>query len=272
MGIHVGFYITQIPFKKSARKFNQILHYIEKYYVDEVDTQKLENLTEVAIAKVINGLDPHTSYISAQQSAVSQAELNGSFEGIGVEFTILEETIYVLNVIPAGPAHQVGIRAGDKIIQIDAQDCTGQDLTSNKVVEKIRGPEGTTIKLGIHRDLSKKELTFTVVREKISTTSIEASYIIAPQVGYVKIHQFGHNTHTEFIEKIKQLQEQGMQKLLLDLRDNGGGYLQTALQIAEEMLEPGNSFCIPKGSTKLFKQRTRLTAKTACNRHPSLFY
>ncbi len=266
--IYTGIYVSQIPLKKAAYKFNQILHYIEKYYVDEVDQQTLENLTEEAIAKVVKNLDPHTSYIRAQQSAVSQAELNGGFEGIGVEFTILGETIYILNVILQGPAEQVGIQAGDSIIQIDDQDWTGKDLNSDKVVEKIRGPEGTMIKLTIQRGPSKKKLVFPVVRGKIPTISINASYMIAPQVGYVKIHQFGRNTHTEFIEKIKQLQEHGMQKLLLDLRNNGGGYLNTALQIAEEMLEPGKLILYTKGKHKAFQVEYKANGKNSLQQTP----
>lgn len=266
--IYIGIYVTQVPFKKAAYKFNQILHYIEKYYVDEVDPQTLENLTEAAIAKVVKNLDPHTSYIRAQESVVSQAELNGSFEGIGVEFTILGETMYVLNVIPQGPADQVGIQAGDRITQIDDQDWTGKDLTSDKVVEKIRGPEGTTIKLAIQRGPSKKKLEFTVIRGKIPTASIDASYMITPQVGYIKIHQFGRNTHTEFMEKIKQLQEQGMQRLLLDLRNNGGGYLNTALEIAEEMLEPGKLILYTKGKHKAFQTEYKANRKNSLQQTP----
>jgi carboxyl-terminal processing protease len=266
--IYVGIYVTEIPCKKAAYKFNQILHYIEKYYVDEVPPQTLENLTEVAIAKVIKELDPHTTYVRAQQNVISQAELNGGFEGIGVEFTILDGIMYVLNVIPQGPADQVGIQAGDKITQIDDQDWTGKDLTSDKLVEKIRGPEGTAVKLTVQRGPTKKKLEFNVVRRKIPTASIDACYMITPQVGYIKIHQFGRHTHTEFIEKINQLKEQGMLKLLLDLRNNGGGYLHTVLQIAEEMLEPGKLILYTKGKHKAFQTTYKANGKNSLQQIP----
>ncbi|OJW72068.1 MAG: hypothetical protein BGO68_00825 [Candidatus Amoebophilus sp. 36-38] len=268
IGLCLGLYLSQGLIKKPDYKFNKVLAYIEKYYLEEINKQDLEALTETAIAKLANQLDPHTTYINAQQNAINQPYLQGNFEGIGIEFAILQDTIYVLNSIPHGPAHQAGIQPGDKIIQIDDQSWTKKDLAFNEIIEKMRGPKGSSVKLSIQRNKEKQLLDIHVVRDQIPTQSIEASYMLNNQTGYIKLAHFATHTYKDFVKEINQLREQGMQQLLLDLRDNLGGYLTPALAIGEEMLEPGKLMLYTKGKYKGFNKEYYAEGKNSLQKVP----
>jgi carboxyl-terminal processing protease len=268
IGLCLGMYLSQEKLKKPVYKFNKALNYIEKYYVDKIGDADLEELTEVALAKLAKQLDPHTKYIGAKQSAINHAHLEGNFEGIGIEFALIDDTIYVLNPVPNGPAHQAGIQPGDKIIKIDDEDWLRKDLNHDKVIERIRGPKNSKLKLAIKRDNQKELLEITVVRGEIPTQAIKASYIITDKIGYVKLSHFGANTHEELMQKVTQLRDQGMQKLLLDLRNNSGGYLTPALHIAEEMLAPGKLILYTKGRYKDFNKEYYANGKNSLKRVP----
>lgn len=248
--LYVGLYFFQDSFKQPVRKFGKVLKYIEKYHIDTIDNAKLTELTDAALAKLAKQLDPHTTYIDAQQNSISKHHLKSHIEGVGIEFILLKDVVYVLHVIPKGPADQAGLQAGDKVIKIDEHILKEAKFNSNDIVSKMRGPKGTPVKVSICRGNAKDLIEVTIIRDQISIQSIDASYMVDNQTGYIKLNQFANQTHLEFIEKINQLLEQGMKKLLLDLRDNSGGYLGTALDIAEEMLEPGKLILYTKGKYK----------------------
>lgn len=263
IGLCIGVHLL---IQKPASKFDQVLGYVEKYYINKVDKADLEALTEAAIYKVAKQLDPYTSYIDAKQSERNQSYLEGNFEGIGIHFTILKDTIYVLNSVPQGPAHDAGIQPGDKILKIDDQEYRDKKLDLNEIIDHIRGPKGTSIKLSIQR--GDQLFDIKVARDKIPVQSIGASYMINLDTAYIKLSRFALSTHAEFMTKINQLRDQGMQKLVLDLRNNTGGYVTSALNIAEEMLEPGKLMLYTKGRYKGFNKEYYAKGKNRLKKVP----
>lgn len=218
---------------QSTEKFNALINYIEGLYVDTVDSKKL---TEAAIVALLAELDPHSTYISAEELQEANEPLEGSFDGIGVQFNILRDTIMVVEPIPGGPSEKLGIRAGDKIVSVDGINMAGIGIKNNDVFKKLRGPRGTKVKVGIQRKGNKDLLVYEITRDKIPIYSIDASFMVDDEVGYIKVSRFAKTTPEELTKALKKLKYQGMKDLILDLQDNGGGMLSAAIDMCDEFL------------------------------------
>lgn len=218
---------------QSLNKFRQVLTHIENDYVDEVNS---DELVESAITNMLEDLDPHTSYIPAKDLELIQSRLQGNYEGIGVEFNIFKDTIHVVSPLSGGPSQKLGIRAGDKIIKVDGKNVAGIGMTNQKVVEMLRGPGGSEVTVSIKRDGEDELIDFTIERDVIPQYSVDVSYMVDDKIGYIKIARFANSTYLEFKEALLKLQDQGMTKLVIDLTGNPGGYLNRAVEIADEVL------------------------------------
>ncbi len=216
-----------------VEKFNEVFSLIRNYYTDTVNEQKL---VEDAISKVLEDLDPHSSFVRAKDVKRSEESLVGNFEGIGITFQILKDTIIVLEVIPGGPSEKVGLMAGDKIVMVDDSLVAGVGIDNNKVIKKLRGSKGTKVKVGVLRHDENSLIDFTIVRDKIPIYSVTASYMAAPGVGYIKFERFAATTMQEFVSALEKLRAQGMKDLILDLQGNVGGYLYTAVDMCNQFL------------------------------------
>ena len=245
---------TNTALQNSVYKFHEIFEHIDKEYVDTVS---FNAISEAAIPKMLEALDPHSVYIPQKELALKNVALDGELEGIGIEFTILKDTIYIIAPINGGPSEKVGIQTGDRIVKIEGQDFTGSRLTARGAVEKLRGPKGTKVNVTIKRSGQKALLDTTITRDKIPYYSVDISYMINDEVGYMKISRFTANTYKEFQQGLDKLVGQGMEKLIIDLQSNPGGYLDRAAKIVDELLEPGRLIVYTKGRSK---------------RHNSLFY
>ena len=217
---------------------------ISNLYVDSVDESKL---VEDGIRGMIEKLDPHSSYSTAKETKAMNESLNGSFDGIGVQFNMQEDTLLVIQPTAKGPSEKAGIIAGDRIIAVNDTAIAGVKMSREEIMRRLRGPKGTKVKLTVVRRGIKEPLVFTVTRDKIRTKTIDGYYMIRPTVGYIRIGSFGSNTYNEFMEAVTALRKQGMRDLILDLEDNGGGYLQAAVQIANEFLQKGDLIVYTKG-------------------------
>ena len=213
-------------------------------YVDSVDEAKL---VEDAIRGMLEKLDPHSTYANAKEVKAMNEPLNGSFEGIGVQFNMIEDTLLIIQPVTNGPSEKVGIIAGDRIVAVNDTAIAGVKMSKEEIMKRLRGPKGTKVKLNIVRQGIKDQLTFTVVRDKIPVKSIDAVYMIRPEIGYIRIGNFGATTYQEFVEALDKLREQGMKDLVLDLQENGGGYLQAAADIANEFLQKGDLLVYTQG-------------------------
>ncbi|HTF81526.1 MAG TPA: S41 family peptidase, partial [Cytophagales bacterium] len=218
---------------KSLLKMKEVLNLVDKEYVDTVNT---DQLVDNAIDKMLENLDPHTVYIKPKDLSIAQAQLEGDFEGIGIEFQIIKDTLYVVTPISGGPSEAAGLKSGDKIIRINDTSSTGSILNTQYVFSKLRGKKGTKVKLGIKRGHQSKILDFTIVRDKIPTYSVDVSYMINSNTGYIKISRFAQNTYYEFKSALQGLKQKGMTQLMIDLRDNPGGYLDRAKYITDELI------------------------------------
>ncbi len=225
---------------KSYLKFRDILSYIDRDYVDTVDVEKL---SDYAITKMLEKLDPHTSYIPASEIAMARSYLEGDFEGIGVEFNIFHDTIHVVAPLSGGPSEAAGIQAGDKIIKVDGETVAGIGITNEGVFKRLRGPKGSKVNMTILRKGTGKTLDFTIQRSKIPTFSVDVSYMVNPNTGYIKVSRFSKNTFEEFKQALTGLRKKGMQQLILDLRGNPGGYMDHATRMADEFLA-GNKLIV----------------------------
>ena len=217
---------------------------ISNLYVDKVDEEKL---VENAIRGILDKLDPHSSYLTPKEVEQSNEPLNGNFEGIGVQFNMIEDTLLVIQPVTNGPSEKVGIIAGDRIVSVNDTAIAGVKMSKEEIMKRLRGPKGTKVRLGIVRQGIKDLLKFTVVRDKIPVKSVDATYMIRPGIGYIRIGSFGATTHDEFVESLSRLQQQGMVHLILDLQENGGGYLKAAVDIANEFLEKGDLIVYTEG-------------------------
>ena len=202
-------------------------------YVDSVDEAKL---VEDAIRGMLEKLDPHSTYSNPKEVKQMTEPLNGNFEGIGVQFNMIDDTLMVIQPVTNGPSEKVGIIAGDRIVSVNDTAIAGVKMSKEEIMRRLRGPKDTKVVLGVVRTGIKDRLTFTVVRDKIPVKSIDASYMIRPGIGYIRIGNFGATTHQEFCDALQQLYAEGMKSLILDLQENGGGYLQAAVKIADEFL------------------------------------
>ncbi len=229
---------------ENDRKLNAILNLIAQDYVD---TTNLKDLIEMSIPEILSNLDPHTSYFSAEELKAASEDLNGSFSGIGISFVLMNDTIGVVEVIPGGPSEKVGLLAGDRIIMIDDSTATGDKMTNGAVMKRLRGPKGSKVKLGIKRQNTSKMLTFTVTRGDIPINSVDAHYMIDNITGYIKVNQFGRHTYDEFITALAALQEEGARRYIIDLRGNGGGYMEMAVLMANEFLPANQPIVFTRG-------------------------
>ena len=213
-------------------------------YVDSVDEQKL---VEDAIRGMLEKLDPHSQYSTPKEVKQMNEPLQGNFEGIGVQFNMIDDTLMVIQPVTNGPSEKVGIVAGDRIVSVNDTAIAGVKMSKEEIMRRLRGPKGTKVRLGVVRSGIKDRLTFTVVRDKIPVKSVDAVYMIRPEVGYIRIGNFGATTHGEFVDALERLRRQGMSSLVLDLQENGGGYLQAAVAIANELLQQDQLIVYTKG-------------------------
>ena len=242
--------------ESATKKFEDILSHIERDYVDDTDLQKL---SETAIYNLLKQLDPHSAYLTTKELALSNIELQGELEGIGIEFVMLHDAVYVISPISGGPSEQVGVRAGDKIVGVDNKYFADEGHNQAEIIEKLRGPKGTKVKLTVKRNSVAELLDFTITRDKIPFYSVDVSYMIDSQVGYIKVSRFTANTFKEFKTAFHGLQKQGMSKLLLDLRGNPGGYMDVAVAMANNLLYQGQLIVYTKG--KMNKYNAKYYAK-----------
>ncbi len=234
-------------------KLTNLLRIIEDQYVDSVN---VDSIVEAAIPQVLAELDPHSVYFTAEKAEAEAEVLHGSFFGIGVEFTLREDTIRIQNVIPDGPAERAGLIGGDKIIEINGVPFTGDSITSDEAMKRLKGPENTKVTVGVVRYGEKNIKHFTITRGEIQQKSIGAVYMIDDNTGYIKIKNFGETTYAEMLIALATLSEEGLGNLVLDLRENGGGYLQSAVQIANEFL-PRNKLIVYTEGRKSKRQEYR---------------
>jgi len=228
----------------SLRKLQIAEMAINSLYVDSVDEQKL---VEDGIRGMLEKLDPHSSYLTAKEVKEANEPLQGNFEGIGVQFNMVEDTLLVIQPVTGGPSEKVGIVAGDRIVSVNDTAIAGVKMSKEEIMRRLRGPKGTKVRLGVVRHGIADVLSFKVVRDKIPVHSIDATYMIRPTIGYIRIGNFGATTYDEFCESLKRLQSQGMESLILDLQENGGGYLHAAVQIANEFLQRGDLIVYTEG-------------------------
>lgn len=235
---------AQLKNNSPLRKLQLAEMAITNFYVDSVNEQKL---SEDAIRGMLKGLDPHSTYTDAKETKAMNEPLQGDFEGIGVQFNIIEDTLVVIQPIVNGPSQKVGILSGDRIVSVNDSTIAGTKISRVDIMKRLRGKKGTKVKLGIVRRGVNGILTFVVTRDKIPVHTLNAAYMIRPGVGYICLESFGMKTHEEFMDAVKELEKQGMKSLILDLQDNGGGYLQAAVQIANEFLKDNEMIVYTEG-------------------------
>lgn len=223
-------------------KVEEVMQIINENYVDSV---KIDTVQNMAIQEILKHLDPHSAYLGPSEARLLTEELEGNFDGIGIEYYILNDTLLVTSVSPGGPAYKAGLKHGDKILAINRQQVSGIRITAKKIVEHIRGKKGTPVEILVKRDTTKRN--FSVLRERIMVSSIDAAYMLNDQSGYIKISKFGAATDDDFHEQLQKLQKQGMKNLVLDLRDNGGGYLSAATGLADEFLKDNELIVYTEG-------------------------
>jgi carboxyl-terminal processing protease len=254
LGIYLGSYFretggTPRPFfptksVNSADKIAQIISYIDQEYVDTVAKNKL---IDKAIAAILEDLDPHSYYISAEELAAYTEPLEGNFEGIGIEFLIQDDTVRVVSSIEGGPSEELGIQAGDKIIKVDGEIIAGVDITNEQVISKLKGPGGTQVDVSILRN--RDTIPFKITRGTIPLNSVVTSQMLDASTGYLKISRFARTTYEEFMEHMAELDGKGMQEIIIDLRGNGGGYLNAAVQLCEEFLQKDQLIVYTQGKS-----------------------
>ncbi len=223
-----------------SNRLSNLLHIVDDQYVDKVN---IDSLVDMAIPQILADLDPHSVYIPAKDAQAVADDLKGSFSGVGIEFTIRKDTIRVQNVVKNGPAQRAGILAGDKIVSVDGKPFVGKMVTQDEAMRRLKGPKDTKVKIGVERYGQKKVKYFTVTRGEIPQRSITATYMLDKNTGYIKIKNFGETTYPELLIALAQLSQEGFSNLVIDLRDNGGGYMNSAVQMANEFL-PKNKLIV----------------------------
>ncbi|MDH3251741.1 MAG: S41 family peptidase [Ignavibacteria bacterium] len=242
-------------------KFKDVISITEKYYVEHVDTQKL---TESAINGLLNELDPHSIYISASQLQRVNEEFQGSFEGVGIEYQVLNDTLLVVSPISGGPSEAVGIQAGDKIVTIDDSSAIG--ITQLGVQQKLRGPKGTRVLVKVLRAGIDELLDFEITRDKIPLYTVDASFMVDDNTAYINVTRFSATTHGEFLDALQKMKQQGMTRLVVDLRGNAGGYLEQAFKVADELLPQGKRIVYTKGRRPEFNEEYDATGNGSFER------
>jgi carboxyl-terminal processing protease len=224
---------NQNDLRAALYKLQEIMTHVDREYVDSVNSGEL---IEFGITKMLEHLDPHTSYIPARDASIAQSQLDGEFDGIGVEFGIIRDTIYVVAPLTGGPSEALGIQSGDQIIRVDGENMAGVGVTNRDVFEKLRGPKGSVVVVDMKRKNQKELIEFKITRDKIPQYSINASYMVDNEIGYIKVTRFAATTYEEFKAAIADLQSKGMKKLVIDLQGNPGGYMGAAIYMADELL------------------------------------
>jgi carboxyl-terminal processing protease len=250
LGILIGIWLKPGTNKLTlfgGGKFSEVFTIINQAYVDTVD---IESLEEKALNEMLSNLDPHSVYIPAKDLVQANEQLEGNFEGIGVEFNILNDTIMVVSAISGGPSYELGIQAGDRIIKIDTLMVAGVGITNEQVPKLLKGSKGTKVDVVIYRPGLHKTIPYTITRNTIPIHSVDVSMMLNDETGYIKISRFASNTHDEFLEAINQLKLQGLQHLVLDLRENPGGYLTAATEICDELLDDHKLVVYTQGRTQ----------------------
>lgn len=227
-------------------KIESLLYHIDRMYVDEVDKKAL---VDAAIIRMLEELDPHSIYIPKEELEEVNEPLKGNFEGVGIQFNLVRDTIYVVDAIAGGPSERLGIRSGDRIVSIDGENAAGVGFKNSDVMKRLRGKKGTKVKVDILRKGEAAPLEFTITRDKIPIYSVEAAYMASPTVGYIKVSRFSATTMKEFRDKLDELKAKGMQDLILDLQGNGGGYLRTAIEMSDEFLQDRRLIVYTEGRT-----------------------
>lgn len=233
--------------RKGVNKLNEVINFINEAYVDTINPKEL---SEETINAMLQNLDPHSYYIPASDFTAVSEPLEGNFDGIGIEFRIITDTVVVINTIQGGPSEEVGLLAGDRIVIVDSTKIAGRQIENKDVIDKLKGPRGTKVKVKVFRKGAKDLLDFTITRNRIPIYSINVSYMLDDEIGYVRINRFARNTYAEFVEATNKLQDQGMKKLIVDLRGNGGGYLQAATDIADEFLAKNKLVVYTEGKAR----------------------
>lgn len=228
----------------SSNKLNALLHIVDDQYVDTVN---MTDLVEKAMPQILAELDPHSTYIPAQNLEEVNSELEGKFSGIGIQFTIQNDTIHVNAVIPGGPSEKVGLMAGDRIVMVDDSLFVGKIVTNERAMRTLKGPKGSQVKLGVKRMGEKDLLSFNITRGDIPQHTVEASYMLNDDIGYIKVSKFGRTSHVELLSSLAELNNQKCKGLIIDLRDNTGGYMEAAIRMVNEFLPEGKLIVYTQG-------------------------
>jgi carboxyl-terminal processing protease len=242
-----AFLNAQESVQKNQLKFGRLLRLVDSYYVD---TTNVDELTENAIVHLLSELDPHSVYISKEEVQRMNEPLQGNFEGIGISFNIFKDTLLVTTTIPGGPSEKVGVRAGDRIVEVDGENIAGTGIKNSDVFDLLRGKKGTKVEIKVVRKSSDEMLEFKIIRDKIPINSLDASYMLDESTGYIKLNKFSATTTDEFTEAMNQLNQQNIENLILDLRGNGGGYLKTAIEISDQFLENNKLVVYTEGTNE----------------------
>lgn len=244
--------------KDDMQKFREVLSLVKNEYVDKAET---DALVEDAIQHMLGKLDPHSAYISAQDRIAANEDLQGNFEGIGIEFNIFHDTLVVVAALSGGPSEAVGLQSGDKIVKVGEKNIAGIGLSNPDVQKYLKGPKGTEVKIEVLRKNAKSPIEFTIIRDRIPQYSVDASYMIDPEIGYIKVSRFAQSTHQEVSQALSKLKKEGMKKLILDLQGNPGGYMDQAIDIADEFLNEGKKIVFTKGQEDKYNENASSTSK-----------
>lgn len=243
---------NQNDLRAALYKLQEIMTYINRDYVDSVNTNEL---VEFGINKMLEHLDPHSSYIPARDASLAQSQLEGEFDGIGVEFGIIRDTIYVVAPLTGGPSEALGIQSGDQIIKVDGKNVAGIGITNRDVFDYLRGPRGSKVVVEIKRKNNSELISYEITRDKIPQYSINASYMVDNEIGYIKVTRFAATTYEEFKNSVNELKGKGMKKLILDLQGNPGGYMGAAINMADELLGDRDLIVSQEGKVTQYSQK-----------------
>lgn len=234
-------------------KYKEILQLIENNYVDSVNT---DELVDYSITKMLEKLDPHTAYMNPQDAIAARSQLEGGFDGIGIEFNIYKDTVYVVTPLASGPSEHAGIQSGDKILKVDDTALSGIKVDNSKVFKILRGKRGTEVRLTIQRKGESKSRVFAITRDRIPTYAVDAAYMVDAKTGYIKVNRFSETTYEEFKTALGNLKQQGMSQLLLDLRNNPGGYMDRATSVADELISGNKLLVYTDGKDDRYDRKT----------------
>lgn len=226
------------------RKIQTAVFALNSFYVDSVDNEKL---VDEAMHSIVKTLDPHSEYMSKEQVSEMNEPLQGGFDGIGISFNMMNDTLFIVEVITGGPSEKVGLLAGDRILTVDDETISGIKMTNKDIMKRLKGPKGTLVRVGVKRRGEPELLEFRIVRDKIPLYSLDAAFMVGKTIGYIRLSRFSATTMQEYHEAFQELKAQGMEQLILDLQSNGGGYMNTAVELADEFLPKGRSVVYTEG-------------------------